>query len=239
MTPDDYCRELEAYLTRKNDGHLIRIVGPSFERVLRWAEQGIPIKVAYRGIDRCFERYYAKGARRRPVRIEFCEADVLDVFDEWRRAVGVVGRHEDAESGSHAKRRESLATHIDRVIARLTTLRGAGGEGNPDQAPRVPDTVLDEAVRALDEIRARAERARGGAREQILEHLQAIDTRLLEAARERANPEILDQIRQQAGDELRPFRERMPEEAWQRAVNAAADRALRERARLPVIVAEA
>ena len=42
-----------------------------------------------RGIDACFERYYAKGPRRRPMRVEFCEADVLDVFDEWRRAVGV------------------------------------------------------------------------------------------------------------------------------------------------------
>ena len=78
--PADYCRAIEAYLCRKNDGHLIRIVGPSFEKVCGWAEKGVPIKVAFRGIDRYFERYYAKGARRRPVRIDFCEADVLDVF---------------------------------------------------------------------------------------------------------------------------------------------------------------
>jgi hypothetical protein len=88
---DEYCRSIESYLCRKNDGHLIRIVGPAFERVCDWAERGVPLKVVYRGIDRCFERYYAKGARRRPVRVEFCEADVLEVFDEWRRAVGVLG----------------------------------------------------------------------------------------------------------------------------------------------------
>jgi len=86
---EDYCRQLESYVCRKNDGHLIRIVGPAFEQVCGWAARGIPLKLAMRGIDRYFERYYAKGARRRPVRIEFCEADVLDVFDEWRRAVGV------------------------------------------------------------------------------------------------------------------------------------------------------
>ena len=85
----EYCRAIESYLCRKNDGHLIRIVGPSFELVAGWAEQGVPFKVACRGIDRYFERYYAKEGRRRPVRIEFCEADVLDVFDEWKRAVGV------------------------------------------------------------------------------------------------------------------------------------------------------
>ena len=92
MSPDEFCRAIEGYLTRKNDGHLIRIVGPAFERVRGWAETGIPLKVVIAGIDRYFDRYYAKGPRRRPVRIDFCDADVRDVFDEWRRAVGVVSR---------------------------------------------------------------------------------------------------------------------------------------------------
>src|SRR6185436_6791795 len=59
VTPDEYCRAIEAHLTRKNDGHLIRIVGPAFELVRGWADQGIPFKVACHGIDRSFERYYA------------------------------------------------------------------------------------------------------------------------------------------------------------------------------------
>ena len=86
---EDYCRAVEAYLCRKNDGHLIRIVGPAFEQVCAWSRRGVPLAIAGRGIDRYFDRYYAKGTRRRPVRVEFCEADVLDVFDEWRRAIGI------------------------------------------------------------------------------------------------------------------------------------------------------
>src|SRR5262245_11647978 len=87
----EYCRSIEAHLCRMNEGHLIRIVGPSFELVCGWAAKAIPLKVAYEGIDRCVERYHAKGNRRRPVQIEFCTADVLDAFDEWRRAVGLTG----------------------------------------------------------------------------------------------------------------------------------------------------
>ena len=98
---DQYCRAIEAYLCRKNDGHLIRIVGPAFEQVLGWAARGVPIKIACHGIDRYFERYYAKGPRRRPVRIEFCEADVLDAFDEWRRAVGIASEVRLASSCQH------------------------------------------------------------------------------------------------------------------------------------------
>src|SRR5580765_1882039 len=85
----NYCREIEAHLCRKNDGHLVRIVGPAFDLVAGWETRGIPVKVACAGVDRYFERYYRKGPRRRPVRIEFCDADVLDAFDAWRRAVGV------------------------------------------------------------------------------------------------------------------------------------------------------
>ena len=51
-----YVREIESYLCRKNGGHLIRIVGPAFEMVRGWAEQGVPLKVAFRGIDRRCER---------------------------------------------------------------------------------------------------------------------------------------------------------------------------------------
>src|SRR5688500_18061600 len=112
IDPESYCRELESYLCRKNDGHLIRISGPAFDQVSRWASEGIPIKVACEGIDRYFERYYRRGPRRRPVRIEFCEADVLDAFDAWRRAVGVA-RGDEAP----VRPRSSLAAHIERVIA--------------------------------------------------------------------------------------------------------------------------
>ena len=38
-----YCRDVEAYLCRKNDGHLVRIVGPAFDTVCGWASRGVPV----------------------------------------------------------------------------------------------------------------------------------------------------------------------------------------------------
>jgi hypothetical protein len=143
--PDAYCRDIETYLCKKNDGHLIRIVGPAFEQVTSWSQQGIPLKIVFAGIDRYFERYYRKGPRRRPVRVEFCEADIRDVFDEWRRAVGVarlpsVAGGDEQEHASPA-RKSSLAGHIERVLARLTVVRGSAqlggalGEGRRTRSP--------------------------------------------------------------------------------------------------------
>jgi len=226
----DYCREIETYLCRKNDGHLIRIVGPAFEQVSGWAARGVPLKVAFHGIDRYFERYYGKGPRRRPIRIEFCEADVLDVFDEWRRAVGVPasGGAADGEPDENtAARHGSLPAHLDRVIARLTSLRGG--------ADRSLDGLLEMIVNELDAARTRARTLRGDARKVFLDRLAVIDRLLLDAVRLQCDAAILDELRAEAEGELASFRSRMPVEAYQQSVAASVDRLLRERARLPVV----
>ena len=230
QSPEGYCRAVEAYLCRKNDGHLIRIVGPAFEQVCGWALRGVPLKVAQRGIDRYFERYYAKGPRRRPVRVEFCEADVLDVFDEWRRAVGLgsVGSGAAGGSGgSEGARHASLPAHLDRVIARLTTLRG--GED------RSLDPVLETIVRELDAARMGAKSLRGEARAAFVERLRALDETLIGAAREQCDVVTLQRLGSEADAELAPFRDRMPRDAFEQSRRACVDRLIRERARLPVV----
>jgi hypothetical protein len=227
----DYCREVEGYLCRKNDGHLIRIVGPAFDCVQQWASQGVPLKVVFRGVDRYFERYYAKGPRRRPVRIEFCEADVLDAFDEWRRAVGVgaaaASTDTSDDTAGAARPRGSLAAHLDKVVARLAARRGG--------ADRSLDDVLDGIVRALDVVRADSKGLRGERREAVLRQLRDLDGRLLDAAREAADPGTLQRLAAEADAQLSPFRDRMPTEAYARSRQACLERLLREHARLPTI----
>jgi hypothetical protein len=227
----EYCREIEAYLTRKNEGHLIRIAGPVFEQVSGWAAQGVPLAVACRGIDRYCERYYAKGPRRRPVRVEFCEADILELFDDWRRAVGVAqlaGSPADAEP---AAKRDSLPAHLDRVIARLTALRSSG------RSPAF-DTRLDEAVRELDRARAAAKQARGASRAALIDRLVALDRELLEAARTEIDQPRRASLLAEAETDIAPFAARMTAEARARAIDAAFDRLLRDDVGLPVLFHE-
>jgi hypothetical protein len=236
VDPAKYCRQIEDYLCRKNDGHLIRIVGPAFEQVCGWATRGVPLKVAFGGIDRYFERYYAKGPRRRPVRVEFCEADVLDAFDQWRRAAGITladaaSDVPESEHGDEPERRHgSLPAHLDRIIARLTALRAG--------ADRTLDDVLDGLVRELDGARGKARGLRGDAREAFLSRLQQLDVALVAAARERIDPAALAQCRADADAELAPFRQRLARGEYERAHAACVDRLVRERYRLPHIAFE-
>ena len=232
MNTDEYCREIEAYLCRKNDGHLIRIVGPSFERVRSWSAQGVPLKIACQGIDAYFVRYYAKGVRRRPVQIDFCENDILDAFDAWRRAVGVrLPGAEEMQAETQSKRRKrSLPEHLDRVCERVTARR-AGMTPPPPEFDGVLDTIAREAAAFRDQPGP----LRGETRERITTRLAELDRLMLDAARAHADPAAVQAMRIEASTQLLPFRDRMTAETYGRAIEAAVDRLLREREHLPVV----
>ena len=236
----NYCREIEAHLCRKNDGHLIRIVGPAFEVVSGWESRGIPVKVACAGVDRFFERYYRKGPRRRPVRIEFCDADVLDAFDDWRRAVGVAlpaaagtsapdGADGEPADAGPARRRSSLAAHIERTIARLTALRASS------QAAALFQGALEHISRELDMLLPEARRARGAARDETLERLRSLDAALMAAVLEALDDATRSACEAEARQALAPFRDRMPPDAFRRASAAAFEQQVRDRFGLPTI----
>ena len=232
----EYCRDIETYLCRKNDGHLIRVTGPSFNLVAGWAAQGVPLKVAFAGIDRYFERYYRKGPRRRPIKIDFCEADILDVFDEWRRATGLTastraadGIDATATELPETRRGPSLPAHLERVVMRLTSARAGGTLGESF------DDLIDRVARELDAARGEARGLRGAARERLIDRLSALDRELLNQARHALDANAMHALRREAEQELEPFRMGMAPDVFARARDGAIDRLVRERCRLPMV----
>jgi hypothetical protein len=120
-----------------------------------------------------------------------------------------------------------LPAHLERVVARLTTLRA--GED------RSFDGAIDSLVRELDAARGGAKSLRGDARRHFLARLEALDADLLDAARARCDAATLQQLAIEADSELAPFRDRMPRDAYDQSRRACIDRLIRERSRLPVI----
>src|SRR4029079_14967779 len=96
----------------------------------------------------------------------------------------------------------SLPSHLERVIARLTSLR-AGDDRSLDEA-------IEAVIRELDTARVGAKSRRGEARDGLLERLRTLERDLLEAARARLAPVVIADIEREADAELAPFREPMP-----------------------------
>lgn len=231
MEPGAYCRRVEAYLCRRNAGHLIRIVGPAFDLVRGWEARQIPPSVVFRAIDRTVERREATGARRRPVRIEFCEADVEALFDDWRRAVGV-GGGDGAAAEPPGRPRRTLVAHLEHAILALTAVRGS-----ERHAPALGE-LAGQVVGELDGLRAAAKTARGHARRRLLNRLADIEGALMTVARDTADASLRETIRRETESDLAPFRARMPAGAFRQSLQAGTDRLLRERLALPRIAFE-
>lgn len=234
LEPGDYCRRVEAYLCRKNDGHLVRIVGPSFERVTGWARLGVPLKVAFQGIDRACERYHRKGQRRRPIHIDFCEADVLESFEAWRRAVGAsVAATAGARAGdgdrATSRRRLSLTAHLDRVLVRLSSLLAT------QDSPAELRAMVERVALEIDRLRGSARGLRGDARRDVVERLGTLDGELAEGALRWAPDSLIAEALAAAREELAPLRNRMSETAHEEALRRISAREVRARLQLPTL----
>lgn len=231
-----FCRAVESHLCRVNGGHLVRIVGPAFELVAGWAREGLPLRVVLHGVDRTIARLTAKGPRRRPVRIEFCEADVRDASDQWRRAVGVrttmagvPTRPTDALPDAPAPRLPSLPKHLERVLLRLSGL--AATRALPPPLADALASIIDAVDACLDGSRG----ARREARTALLERLADVDRTLTQAALaalpETGRRDLLEQVR----SELSPYRGQMPPLALRDAEQALLGELARRHFSLPQV----
>lgn len=227
----EYCRRVEQHLTRVNGGQIIRVAGPAFDLVRRWAAQGIPLPIVYRGIEAKAERHRA-GRSKRPLRLEFCEHDVQALFEDWRRAVGLWTSVDEPAAGagesSGERRGPSVGRQLDRAMERLTA--AAGHLDRPEAFRECVTGILT----AVADLRERLRSTRGEARRAMASRLVDLDNAIAGAAR-LAESALVLRADQEAAAELAPFRGRLAPEAWQRSVEAAADRLLRASCGLPVL----
>jgi hypothetical protein len=231
----DYCRQVEAHLTRVNGGHLVRIVGPGFMLVRQWAEEGIPLSAVFRGIEQKAERHKA-GAAKRPLRIEFCEADVRDVYESWRRAIGVSSAAGDGvdgdaagpagERGSGSARRVTTRD-LDRAVDRL--MAAAGRLELPEGLRAEVSRVLEQVIAIRDAVKG----SRGAARETHLGALPELDRSMMASALAVITSDAVAPIREDAERDLQPFRARLARDAWDQAVDVTVARGVREHFGLP------
>jgi hypothetical protein len=231
----EYCRQVEAHLTRINGGHLVRVVGPGFALVRQWALDEVPLSVVFKGIEQKADRHKL-GAARRPLRIEFCEADVREVYDGWRRAIGVATATSIADEDAPVQdvpatgsRRRPASRVLDKALDRLGRLAGR---------LELPDAFRDSASHAIEQLSSVREGlagARGSARDPWLEQLPHIERTLLDQARLAMEPSALRALTAQAEQELLVYRDRLSAEAWGRAVEVTVDRGVREHFGLPTL----
>ena len=114
-------------------------------------------------------------------------------------------------------------------MLRLTSARAGGSLGDEF------DALIDRAAAELDAARAKAGGLRGEARQALLDRLTALDAELVQQARATLDEATRASLTREAESELAGFRSGMTADAFARARDAAIDRLVRERVKLPTI----
>jgi hypothetical protein len=123
----EYFRGVEAHFVALRESP-ISLSSNDFHRICRWKEQGIPLQVVLRGMDRYFDRIREKPRKRRWfISVSFCENDILDLWED--HLVKQVGSREPGRAA--AKERVSAQERLRGVADTLERLAGeteaAGG----------------------------------------------------------------------------------------------------------------
>jgi hypothetical protein len=163
--------------------------------------------------------------------LEFCEADVREAFDNWRRAVGVW--HQAPVEGPDepaGARKSSLGRDLDRATERMS--RALGRLDLPEEVREAVSAV----IAALGQIREDARHLRGAARQSIDPRLAQVDRAIGEIAWSAAGDVEVERTRAQAEHELIVYRPRLSDDVWRKSVMVTVDRLLRDRLNLPSLL---
>ncbi|HEX8283229.1 MAG TPA: hypothetical protein VF588_07730 [Pyrinomonadaceae bacterium] len=249
----NYFTEIEEAFIRRRGKHLL--VSPlDWSLMESWKAMGIPLHVVLRGVEKSFDSYEARPRNRSVKSLFYCQEEVEAQFAEWLESQ--TGAHRDAAGETAAPPAEGGAP------AEAAGAEGGAADetrGLPFPRAVIAAHLADcraELARALEKRRERGEDdavcealARAGAR---LEELAADfgraarpDAELLEAsltdleglldrALRATIPEgALEEARDAAAAQLKPYRARMERATYEQTLDNLLAKSLREAAGVP------
>jgi len=161
---EEYFDKVECYFALKRDKALL-LSPEEFTVVERFYEEGAPLKVIFRGIDRFFEK--KKKRKRKSARIYFLthvEDYIGEVWEEYKRkgtgSYLVSGESEadfitsgiDQIISSLSKCHPALSEVAKEVEEKLLSVKSKSNELTLEDAERELDTILEFATKRIFDI---------------------------------------------------------------------------------------
>ncbi len=212
----NYFTEIEEYFVRKRGRNLL--VSPlDWCLIELWKENGVPLHVVLRGIDRSFESA-SRHARKSPRTLHYCHPAVMEAFDEYQEArVGSHGEEEEPAAEPEVPR-ERLVEFLDSLCRRLAE-HDSG--------------VSDRAVKRLEAVKAEIRAAHVVKLETVDGELGEIRRALISELSQTLSSERLAELRKEARRETRSYKKRLASEMYERLLEKHLEAKLAELFELP------
>jgi hypothetical protein len=234
----NYFTEIEETFVRRRGRHMM--LSPlDWTLMESWKQMGVPLHVALRGIETAFDSYESRPRKRSVKSLYYCQEEVEAQFAEWVESqTGATPKADDDgatppanEGVDEAGRglpfpREVITAHLADARAALEGGAGRGGAGELSEAMARAAARLAE----LEQDFARAARPDAAQLEDALTDLERLLDRALRAA---TPPAELEEARERAAEQLRPYRGRMERATYEQTLDNLLAKLLREERGVP------
>lgn len=211
----NYFTEVEEYFVRRRGKNLL--VAPlDWCLIELWRDNGIPLHVALRGIDRSFEAAL-KGQKKPPRTLFYCHPAVMEAFEEYTQAM--VGASKEAVTSSEESfSRQSVVRHLEELHRSVAKQQGEVFER------------VTERLRLLKSEVAGRERIDC---EQVDRDLNEMGGLVVGALGEKLGQEKLKALKAEVKKKMKIYKKRLSKEMYVRLEQSYLGRRIRELYQIP------
>src|ERR671912_341979 len=130
----NYFTEIEDAFVRRRGKHLF-LSPMDWALMETWKQQGIPLHIVLRGVERSFDSFEAKPRKRTVKSLLYCQEEIEAQYAEWIEArVGSSRSTAEIDSDKTPFSVAAITEHLERSRSSLSALANARGEDDLSEA---------------------------------------------------------------------------------------------------------
>jgi hypothetical protein len=222
----NYFTEIEDAFVRRRGKHLF--LSPlDWALMETWKQQGIPLHIVLRGVERSFDSYESRPRKRSVKTLLYCQEEVEAQYEEWRESR--VGVSEQTDGGGSEKTpfsADAVSEHLQRCHSELVRLSQSRKEDDLTEA-------LARAAALLQEIRDDVVENAVLDTRRLEDSLTGLERMLNDAMLVVIPAAELDALKSGIKDQLKPYRSQMETAVYNQTFDNLLLKRLREQFAVP------
>ena len=228
----NYYTEIEDAFVRRRGKHLF-LSPMDWALMETWKEQGIPLHIILRGIERAFDSFEAKPRKRSVKSLLYCQEEVEAQYAEWLESR--VGASYEGEARTVETEPSSpfsptaIGEYLERSCLALTkaaTARRQNGEDDFSEA-------LSRAAALINEIKVDMTDSVAPDARKLEDSLTGLERMLSDALLSAIPADQLNTIKREVKEQLAPYRKQMETGIYQQTLDNLLLKRLREQFAVP------
>jgi hypothetical protein len=221
----NYFTEIEDTFVRRRGKHLF-LSPMDWALMETWKEQGIPLHIVLRGIERSFDSYESKPRKRTVKSLLYCQEEVEAQYAEWTESRVGASSSDNSESEKTPFSLDAITEHLQTNRDLLLQAAAARSEDDLSEA-------MTRAAALLEEIE---QDIAGGASlntRTLEDSLTGLERLLNNSMFAVAPNEELEKQKTAVKEQLKPYRNHMETEIYNQTFNNLLLKRLREQFAVP------